>query len=69
MEDTKVRMVLYDYDAAPDGCGMYVKLNAVFESKQAALRYRARYMASMYWGRIETLDGAVVEHLEERREY
>ena len=66
--DTRVRMILYDYDAAPDGAGTYTKLNAEFSSKEVAYQYRARYMANMYWGRIETLDGTFVENIEERRD-
>lgn len=64
--DTRVRMVLDDYDGAPDGVGTYTKLNAIFPSKKDALHHRARFMANMYWGRIETLDGTLVQWIEER---
>ena len=64
--DARVRMILYDYDAAPDGAGTYTKLSKEFSSKQAAYEYRARYMSSMYWGRLEKLDGTFIESIEER---
>ncbi len=64
--DTQVRMILYDYDAAPDGVGTYTKLNAVFPSKGAALQHRSRFMHDMYWGKIETLDGQLVQTLKEK---
>lgn len=64
--ENPVRMILQDYDAAPDGCGTYTKLNAEFPSAKAALDYRRRFLHSMYWGRIETLDGQLIRHLEEK---
>lgn len=67
--DTRVRMILQDYDVAPDGEGTYIKLNSVFPSMRAALQYRSRYMANMYWGRIETLDGMLVQTVEERHDH
>jgi hypothetical protein len=62
-------MILYDYDAAPDGVGTYTKLNKEFPSKEAALTHRHRFMANMYWGKIEKLDGTLVEKLEEREDH
>jgi hypothetical protein len=67
--DTRVRMILQDYDAAPDGVGTYIKLDSVFPSREAALHYRALYMANMYWGKIETLDGTLIESVEEREDH
>jgi hypothetical protein len=64
-EQIGVRMKLFDYDAAPDGAGTYKKLDEVFPSKEAALSFRARHLHNMYWGRIETLDGKLIEHIEE----
>jgi hypothetical protein len=66
--DTRVRMILQDYDAAPDGVGLYTKLDSVFPSRKAALDYRSRYMADMYWGKIETLDGTLIRSVEEHHE-
>jgi hypothetical protein len=66
--DTKVRMVLQDYDAAPDGVGTYTKLDAEFPSRYAALQYRERYMHNMYWGKITAPDGTLIEHVEERND-
>jgi hypothetical protein len=63
--ENKVRMVLFDYDAAPDGAGTYTKLRAEFPSQEAALEYRTRFLHDMYWGRIETLDGQLIEKLDE----
>lgn len=62
-----VRMQLFDYDAAPDGCGTYVRLNRGFASVEEALQYRDRYMASMYWGAIYDIYGNRLVDLEERR--
>ena len=59
-------MILQDYDDAPDGAGHYVRLDQVFDSRRAALQYRSRYLADMYWGKIETLDGQLVQSVEER---
>lgn len=64
-EQTGVRMVLFDYDPAPDGRGTYKKLHQVFQSKDAALNYRTRFLHDMYWGRIETLDGQLIEQVDE----
>lgn len=61
-----VRMILWDYDAAPDGCGTYKKLDAEFPSVDDALRYKEVELQDMYWGRIETLDGKPIMQLEER---
>ena len=62
-----VRMILWDYDAAPDGRGMYVKLKTEFESIDDALGYRENYLHGMYWGHIEKLDGTHIMSLEEDR--
>lgn len=67
-EQTGVRMVLFDYDAAPDGRGTYKKLDQVFPSQDAALNYRARFLHDLYWGRIETLDGKLIQTLDEVHE-
>jgi hypothetical protein len=58
-------MILWDYDAAPDGCDTYVKLNTQFPSVAEALRYRDIQLRGMYWGHIETLDGKTILNLEE----
>ena len=63
--ENKVRMLLFDYDAAPDGRGVYTKLRAEFPSQNDALNYRTRFLHDMYWGRIETLDGQLIEKLDE----
>lgn len=65
VSENKVRMVLFDYDAAPDGAGTYTKLRAEFPSQDAALNYRTRFLHDMYWGRIETLDGQLIQKLDE----
>ncbi len=67
--DTRVRMILQDYDAAPDGVGTYTKLNAEFSSRKAALDYRSRFFRDMYWGKIETLDGTFVCEIEEYHDH
>jgi hypothetical protein len=69
MIDTRVRMILQDYDAAPDGVGMYTKLDAVFASRQAALRHKRTVLHDMYWGTIKTLDGVMIQELDERHEH
>lgn len=57
--DGRVRMTLFDYDAAPDGVGTFIRLDAEFESWQAALEYHDRYLRHC-WGHIKTLCGKVV---------
>ncbi len=69
MIDTRVRMVLQDYDAAPDGAGMYTKLDAVFASRRAALDHKRRVMHDMYWGTIKTLDGILIQEVDEHHEH
>ena len=61
-----VRMILYDYDSAPDGAGTYVKLNQEFPSRRAALDYKERILHGMYWGKLETLAGELIKQLDER---
>ena len=59
-----VRMILYDYDAAPDGAGTYVVLDAKFPTLGAALRHRHEmWCGELYWGRIEDADGKTIETL------
>ena len=65
LTEIPVRMVLEDYDAAPDGVGTYTKLNQVFLSRRVALEHRRCYFHNMYNGRIEGLDGKLIENLEE----
>lgn len=61
---TPVRMVLYDYDAAPDGAGTYVVIDATFPSVEAALQHRNQmWCGDLYWGHIEDTDGKTVETL------
>lgn len=60
-----VRMILWDYDAAPDGVGTYVKLDAKFSSVSEALSYRDVYLHGMYWGHIEEADGTIIQSLDE----
>jgi len=68
--DTRVRMILQDYDAAPDGVGTYTKLDAEFPSRKAAINYRDRCLHGMYWGKIVmAADGELVQHLEERHDW
>jgi hypothetical protein len=61
----KVRMVLEDYDAAPDGAEMYTKFDGEFDNVNAAKIYRARYYHSMYWGGIYDHTGKLLCRLEE----
>jgi hypothetical protein len=63
--DTRVRMILQDYDAAPDGDGLCIKLDKVFLSRKAALHYKSQHLRDMYWGTIQTLDGVVLQSVEE----
>jgi len=68
-ESTKlstVRMQLFDYDAAPDGIGTYVKINQGFSSLDKALMFRAKFMANMYWGSIYDIYGNRILDLDEK---
>lgn len=62
-------MVLWDYDAAPDGQGTYEVLNAEFPSVQVALRHRERmWCGDLYWGYIQDADGKTILNLRNRYE-
>ncbi len=66
---TPVRMVLWDYDAAPDGDGTYTVIDAKFPSVAAALRHRElMWCGDLYWGHIEDADGKTIETLRTRYE-
>ncbi len=62
--DTRVRMILETYDDAPDGEGLCTKLDRVFASKGEAILHRTHYRLTGYDGRIETLDGTLIESLQ-----
>ena len=62
--ETPVRMILWDYDAAPDGEGTYVVVDAQFPSLVAAFRHRnSVHGGYLCWGHIESLDGKVICNL------
>lgn len=66
---TPVRMVLWDYDAAPDGQGTYEVINAKFPSVEAALRHRSQmWCGDLYWGYIQDADGKKIVDLRTRYE-
>ena len=67
--DVAVRMVLWDYDAAPDGDGMYVVIDAKFASVELALNHRSRmWCGDLYWGHIEDADGKTIMTLRTKHE-
>lgn len=60
-------MVLEDYDAAPDGAGMYVVLDAKFSSVEDALEHRnTMWCGDLYWGHIEDADGKLIYTIRTR---
>lgn len=62
-------MILWDYDAAPDGDGLYEVVNAKFPSVRAALRHREQmWGGDICWGHIEDSSGKVIETLRTRYE-
>jgi hypothetical protein len=60
-----VRMYLEDYDAAPDGVGTYVKLNAGFPDVKSALDYKRWSLHNMYWGALYDVQGNLISILDE----
>ncbi len=65
----EVRMILWDYDAAPDGDSMYEVVNAIFPSVSAALRHRDQmWGGDLCWGYIQDADGRLIETLRTRYE-
>ena len=65
----EVRMILWDYDAAPDGDGLYEVVNAKFPSVRAALRHRERmWCGDLYWGHIEDPTGKTLVTIRTRYE-